>query len=256
MYIDPTVTAANVSDWTALGIKLPADLTKLIDAYEALRYVEVGHQPVIDVTKLKASNAAAEVDKIAGELSLNEQREEAKRRLLATLANKIVREAGDAVPDLVEQLTPGFETEAAKFAEAVAKLPQELSPETIVASADPSVLTAFGDAKQAASHLAAVDAWVAGLSQLPQFAGVESQPVLRVLAPDTHSRLHTLLTARNGVNHDELVRQINPVFLKAARLGISFEIHTPREADQLRQRLEASKPLTAGQRLIGMNSRR
>ena len=251
MFIDPTVTAANVADWTALGIKLPKTLADQITAYEALRYVEVGHQPVINVDKIKAATVAAEVDKIAGELSLNEQREEAKRRLLATLANKIVREAGDAVPDLVEQLTPGFETEAAKFAEAVAKLPQELTSETIVSSADPSVLTAFGDAKQAASHLAAVEAWVAGLAQLPQFAGVESHPVLRVIAPDTHSRLYTLLTARDEVRHDDLVRQLNPVFLAAARIGIKFEIHTPREADQLRQRLEAMKPLTPAQRFVG-----
>ncbi|KAF0964649.1 hypothetical protein [Rhodococcus sp. T7] len=241
---DTNATVNNISNWANLEVKLPADLAKSLEAYEALRYVETGHEPVIDPTKLKASNVAVEVDKVAGELSVNAQREEAKRRLLAALGGKILREAGAAVPDLVEQLTPEFNTQAAKFKAAVAKLPYELTSEAIVASANPEVLAALGDAKQAGAYLRAVDQWVAGLTQLPAFAGVDvdAQPVLRILAPSTYKSLVNLLTAHNQPGKDELVVQVGAAYLAAARAGVEFRIADPREAAQLREKLEASRP--------------
>ncbi|MCA1007016.1 hypothetical protein LCL87_14925 [Rhodococcus hoagii] len=251
--IDANVTVNQVSNWEAgLSVKLPKPLSGLLATRDALTHVETGHEPVIDLDRLKPANVADEVEAVARELSVKEHRFEAKRRILNRLNRRILHEAGTAVPGIIGQLTPGFEAQAAKYTAAVAKLPRELNSDSIVRSGDPAILAAFGEATEAAKFIAKVDAWAGSLSQFPAYAGHEAEPALRVLTPDSYGHLRALLTAHNGAGTaDPLVRQIGPLYFAAAHRSTKFQINTPVEAATLRAKLEASKPVTAVQKFHG-----
>ncbi|BCN45257.1 hypothetical protein [Prescottella equi] len=255
MFIDINVTVDKIATWQdALGVKLPKPLTDLLAVRDELAYVETSHEPVIDVSRVKPANVADEVEAVARELAVKAERFEARSRLLSALNRKILHAATAAVPDVIEQLTPVFGQAAHTYADAVAKLPEELSSDSLVV-AGPDALAAFGAAVEAAKHLAAVDQWLAGLSQLPGYAA-EAHPALRVCAPSDYQQMHTLLTAHNAAGTvDPLVREVGPVYLAAARAGAGFEILTPAESVELRRELEASKPESPAQKFLGIGRR-
>lgn len=59
--------------------------------------------------------------------------------------------------------------------------------------------------------------------------------VLRILRPESHLELTKLDAAHPITNVDRTRVELNPVFLTAAQLGVEFEIHTLREAADLRK---------------------
>ncbi|NKS80612.1 hypothetical protein GS530_05960 [Rhodococcus hoagii] len=256
MLIDPSITVAKISNWEAdLGVKLPKPLASLLATREALAHVETEHEPVIDLERLKPANAADEVEAVARELSLKDQRFEAKRRIIAAINRRILHAAADAVPEIIDQLRDPFAASGSAYADAVAKLPADLNSDSIVRSGDPATLAAFGTAVEAAQHLAVVDGWLAGLSHLPGHAA-QAHPALRVTAPADYQQMHALLTAHNNAgNADPLVREVGPVYLAAVRAGAGFEILTPAESVELRQELEAAKPVSPAQKFLGIGRR-
>lgn len=54
-------TAHNVSRWTDLGINLPKELASAVEVFEALRWVETGHEVELDLTGVTAANAETKV---------------------------------------------------------------------------------------------------------------------------------------------------------------------------------------------------
>ncbi|GCE42762.1 hypothetical protein Rhow_006891 [Rhodococcus wratislaviensis] len=247
---------SRIANWTStLDVKLPKSLDDALAAYDALRYVETGHEPVIDPSKLKAAGVAAEVERVAKELSVNAQLEEAQRRVAGRLESRIIHEAAAAVPSVLGQLTERFDAEAARYVDAAVKLPLDLTSESVVETRDAEVLKALGIATEAAGFIEKVDNWLESLGELPGF-GSSYEPVLRVTAPSDHASMWALKEAHQARHTaDTLLQSVGPVYFCAARNGVAFKMLTPDEANDLLRDLEATKPETPAQKFLGTGRR-
>ncbi|MHC6213872.1 hypothetical protein [Rhodococcus ruber] len=234
---DITTTANNVETWTALGVDLPKDLTTALTTLDAVRWVEAP-APMVDPSKITAKNADTVVQAVTDDLVRQEKHAQAKRLVTDRVAREVLRTAGAAVPSVIDQLTPRFDAAVATFKAAVDKLPEELTADGLV-KAGPDALKAYGDAKEAAGVIARIDSWLAGLVQLPAYGGRRPHAALRVFAPEDPAQLRVLVDAASATKVDALVRDLDPVLLAGVRAGITTELHTPIEADQLQQEIQA-----------------
>ncbi|WP_054247567.1 hypothetical protein [Rhodococcus opacus] len=212
---------SRIANWAStLDVTLPKTLDDALAAYEALRYVETGHEPVIGTDKLKAAGVAAEVERVAKELSVNAHLEEAQRRVAGQLESRIIREAAAAAPSVLDQISERFDAEAARYVAAAVKLPLDLTSGSVVETRDAEVLAALGEATEAAAFIEKVDAWLESLGELPGY-GSNYEPVLRVTAPDDYKPLYALREAhRNRHTADTLLQSVGPVYFAAARNGV------------------------------------
>ena len=153
------------------------------------------------------------------------------------LARNILHAAGAAVPEVIEKVRPAFERAVSEYAEAVEALPEKISSSALV-DAGPEALGAYQTALGAVAVINRVDAWLAGLAQLPAYAGRDNEPALRVLKPANRAEFQTLVNAA-GNNVDPYHQRLNSLYIAAVREGIEFAIHTPIETAEIRQRIEA-----------------
>lgn len=229
------LVAARVSNnWTNLGVKLPKGLSSAIDVFEAVRYVETGHEPVFDIDSLTTANAEAKIRELALEVAVKNSLQRAKDVAKDAAEFALVNAAGAAVPEIIEQVTPVFDRHAEAYVTAVSKLPNELTADTLI-SAGPEAVQAYQDAKIEAGYLEGVSTWLATLHELPAYASA-ADPCLRILRPTSIIELSKIEGARHSAN--QAVTAISPHLLKAAQLGVEFGINTPREAAMIRQRIE------------------
>ncbi|WP_238391011.1 MULTISPECIES: hypothetical protein [unclassified Mycolicibacterium] len=221
---------------------MPADLTKSLAIFDALRWVEVGHAVEFDLADITAANAEEKVVEFAGRLvpalpgTGNLGRtplEEAKQQMLSEAARVVVGQAAAAVPAIIEQLTPEFSEHAAAYVAAVDLLPEALNSDALV-KAGATAVQAYATAQHEAAYLDKVSSWVAGTRDLPGFAGLDAEPVLRVLRPSGPDQLAKLDAAHHTYNVDQTLQAVNEVFFAAAREGIEFGINTLREAAEIR----------------------
>jgi hypothetical protein len=242
---DSTSIASQVSRWTGLGVKLPQELSDAIAVFESLVYTEVGYQPVFDIAEVTAVNAEEKIKAFAEQLALADVPggglsvlEKAKSHAVDVAARRVNALARDAIPEVIEQLTPEFDQHAEAYTEAVSKLPEDLTAETLVA-AGPDAVAAYGQAQQEAQHLAKFDAWVFQTGQLSGVLQREAEAVLRILRPSTALELVKLDGAAHKQADPSLVA-LNPVFYTAARRGVAFGINTLQEAAGIRSHLESA----------------
>lgn len=228
-----------INNWTALGVKLPAELVKAIDVYEAIRYATVEHPPVFDLAGVNEKNAEDRINTLADELARAAVVGDAKRHALAAASQEVTRQAGAAVPAVITELTPAFERSVSSFTEAVNGLPDDLTSDQLVA-AGAATVSLYLAAKEAAAHIAVVDGWLASLVDLPYYAGLPQEPCLRVTSPLNRDELLVLLNAHQANNVDPLVRDLNPVYVAAAKNGIAFKISDPREQAARREQIESA----------------
>lgn len=239
----PSTIAESVSRWTALGITFDKPLTQAIELYETLRYIELEHQPIVSLDGLTAKNAEDRIHDLARQLAVSAAHsggprsplQEAKAKYVEASARAVNRLAVQAIPDAVDQLTPGFIEHADAYADAVRRLPEELTSDSLV-SAGAGAVEALGIAQQEAAHLRTIDGWIANTAFLSGTAPTEV--VLRLVRPDSALELVKLDAAREKPANP-MVRDLNPVWLAAARLGVRFGINTPREAVELRRSLQS-----------------
>jgi hypothetical protein len=250
MYGDITSTADTVTNWTSLGVKLPDDLAKAVELYEAIRYTEVGYVPTFDIEKLTPKNAEAEIRKLAGQLVLADPQhdasgnlsilEKAKRQVLDAAARQVVGLGRHAIPDVIEQLTPEFDRQAVAYAEAIRSLPEKITSDTLITAGAP-VVSAWRAAQDAASYLDRISGWVASTGPITGVLAKQMESVIRILRPETAVQLGRLDTASHS-QPDKALAVLKPVYVTAVRLGIPFGINTLREAAQLRTELETVRP--------------
>lgn len=259
---EQTAIADNVTRWTALGIKLPKDLARAIEVFEAVRYTEVGYAPVFNIENLTPANAEEMIRELAEHLALSAGQdngaglsalERAKKQAVDAAARKVNNLARAAVSDVIEQLTPEFDKHAAAYVEAVAKLPgvpiqgtsmtssYAITADTLV-SAGAEAVTAYGDAQREAQYLNRISSWVFETSYLSGVIPKDAELVLRLLRPSTALELIKLDEAAYK-QADSTLAAINPVLFTAARLGVKFGINTLREAAEIRSDL-AIRPQT------------
>jgi hypothetical protein len=193
------------------------------------------------------NNAEAKIRELADELVLLEvpggglsTLQKAKMQALEAAA-RVVRNWGvHAIPDIIRQLTPEFDEHVEAYTEAFAKLPEDITAETLV-SAGADAVTAFGDAQREVGYLNKIDGWSAQTATLLGITPKEQEVVIRILQPESMPQLAQLDAAR-ARQADPALQLINPVFYTAARDGIPFGINSARQAAALRTRLE-SPPL-------------
>ncbi|MBF6425589.1 hypothetical protein GV791_04250 [Nocardia cyriacigeorgica] len=243
---DHVHAADNVTRWTGLGVKLPKQLTEAIKTFEAIRYTEIGHAPGLDITKVTPDNAEAKIRELADQLTLSMNLvpvvgangvsvlEEAKRRYTDAAARSVLGEAGAAVPGIIELLSPEFDKHSAAYADAVAKLPTDLTADSLVRAGGDAVI-AYAEAQREASYLNGVSNWVAETRLLPGHSGAP-EPALRILRPTSVVQL-TKLDEATWKQANQTVRAIDPVLYAAVREGVQFGINTSREASQIRSSL-------------------
>jgi hypothetical protein len=236
-----------ITNWPgSLGVKLPKALADKIEVFDAVRYVETAHAVIVDTSSVTTKNADDAVAEPASRL-LPAQSEpgkrsaldEAKSAILNQLGVEILREASQALPDVIEQLRPGFELAVSSFTEAVQNLPEKLTSEALVA-AGPSAVNEYQNARDAASIIASLDSWLAELINLPAYAGLQTSPALRVLSPANQGELAKLRAAHDSRNADPLETELGKLYLCAAREGIEFGLNTPAESAQIRQTIEST----------------
>jgi hypothetical protein len=165
--------------------------------------------------------------------------DQAKDGILNRLGFEILSAAAEALPEVIEQLRPGFERAVSSFVDAVNNLPEKLSSEALVA-AGPSVLSEYQNAREAASVIASMDSWLAGLITLPAYAGLQTSPALRVLSPSNRGELAKLRAAHESRNADPLEMELGKLYLAAAREGIAFSLNTPVDSARIRDDIESS----------------
>lgn len=210
---EQTAIADEVTYWP---IKLPEELRAAIDVFETIKYTEVGYTPVFDIDSVTTKNAEAKIRAYAQQLTVSgipggglSLLQKAKDEALDQAARVVVNHARIAIPDAIEQLTPGFEEAAEAYIEAVSKLPDPLDSDNLVA-AGVEALAAYTDARAHARRLDTVENWVISaakvLGMLPQSVPTE----LRVLRPSSPGDLAALEAAHLTFANPTL-RELDPV---------------------------------------------
>jgi hypothetical protein len=238
---DPRSIANNVTRWTGLGVKLPKELAGAVELFETLTYTEVSYPAAFDIDGVTANNAEQKIREFADQLVMAETNgglsplEKAKKVAVDAAARRVNSQARLAIPDLIEQLTPGFDELAQAYVEAVSKLPEDLTADALV-SAGAEAVTAYGDAQREARYLGGISSWVFETSYLSGVISRDVETVLRILRPATALDLIKLDDAAHKPANPVLAA-INPVFFAAARLGVEFGIGTLLDAAELRTKL-------------------
>jgi hypothetical protein len=235
--------AERVSSWTGLGVELLKELTDAIAVYEALKYTEVGRVPVFDIEAVTPKNAEAAIRELADQLALSEVPggglsvlEKAKRQALDAAARAVRSRGTHSISDVIRQLTPEFDKHVELYTEAVAKLPEDITADSLI-SAGADAVAAFGDAQREARYLNRIDSWVAQTGDLVGIAPKFQETVIRILQPESITQLAKLDAAQTRLANPPL-GSIDPVFYTAVREGIPFGINSSRQASALRTRLE------------------
>lgn len=252
---DSISTADAVSRWNGMGVKLPKELSTAVETFEAIRWIETGHAVQFDLADITAANAEEKLVDFAnrlvpalkvGDHFSRTPLEEAKHRMLDAAAHDVLGKASAAVPGVIEQLTPDFDTHAAAYVSAVGNLPEKIDDHSLL-QAGPTVVQAYHTAKAEAVYLGKVSSWVAGTRDLPGFAGSDVDVALRILRPADAMQL-AKLDAVLHANVGQTLGALNKVFYTAAREGIQFGINTLRDCAELRQSL-AITPQKASSRV-------
>jgi hypothetical protein len=105
----------------------------------------------------------------------------AKATAVDLAARAVLQQAGAAVEEVIDQLSPAFDKHAAAYIEAVAKLPADVDDRTLV-NAGPQAVASFATAQGHAGYLGAVSSWVANTRNLPGHAH-QPDAVTRILRP-------------------------------------------------------------------------
>lgn len=242
------LTVRNTFDaWKAAGVKLSKELVRLDAEIDALGFIDT-RPPALPDVEITAANAEQVVRDRAQQLlptisvDARSAMDRARKEIETDRVRRALHALAAAAPDAIEQLAPEFDAAAARYADAVYRLPVAVTTEQIVNGGDADVLGALNDAKKAAADLAVFDAFVTGLSDLPG-VGRMAQPPVRLIRPTTPKVFFRMSDAhqKGGRLVSDVERQLNPLWLTAARDGVEFRLQTPRESRELVDALEAER---------------
>jgi len=238
------LTARTIHDWAAI-LKLPKPVADAAEIWAESDYV-MPPSAVFNTTGLTRETVAAAVEDYAKTRAAAAVFEDAKQQAREQLATVLAYAAADAVPDLLEQWRPEFDTATATYVEAVAKLPERFTGDDIAAEPE-GVQAAYRAAVEAASVIRKIDAWLGSLGDLPRHGSYNPDRECRVLAPRDRAELTTLMTAPTNPKLSKSEERLHGLYLVAARSGVAFEMHTPAEASALRAAID-SQPVIQQQR--------
>lgn len=239
---EPIALAEQVSQWPNLGVKLPEELSKSIEIFEVIRWVEVGHQPRFDLDEITLDNAEAKIHALAQAVALSVGQgpngaagsvlSMAKGQVLNAAAARVLACARGAVPYLIEQLSQEFDQAAAAYADAVKQLPARITSDGLLAAGS-DVVTAYSQARDATPYLQSVSAWVASTAGV---FGVAPETTIRILRPTSGVELVKLDEAAR-VSANNALAAIDPVLFTAAKLDVEFAVNSMAECAAIRRSL-------------------
>ena len=229
------LTARDITDWTAIQLKLPKPLADAIAIYEESDYVM---PPVakFDTTGLTRETVAAAVEDYAQRMAAVAGFDDAKRLAREQLAVDLLYAATEAVPELMDQLRPEFDKAVTTYVEAVAQLPEKFTGDDVADAPEP-VQAAYRAAVEADSVIRKVDSWLGSLGDLPRHGSYNPDRECRVLAPKDRNELTALMTNPKLSRSEE---KLHGLFLVAARAGVEFKMSTPAEASAIRAAIDAT----------------
>jgi hypothetical protein len=242
-----------------MGITISNELSAAIDLFDALKHVEVGRRPVLSLEGVTPETAEEKVREFARQLEPTAfadygdgirltTLERSKKRCVEAAAYEVLLLATAEVPSAIEQLTPQFNEVVDAYAEAVRKLPHNLTDKTLLIAGSEAV-AAWSVAQSLAAQLDSFDRWSASLSDLKGVGGGSAAFNLRILRPKTKTQLGKLDGAKiDSQQADSTQSAVGHVWRAAVREGIEFGLNTPKEAAEIRKRLESqpeSKPRAA-----------
>jgi hypothetical protein len=233
--------AAQVRNW-ANYLKLPKELQRQLDLFDAVESIRP-YRPDFDYEGLTPQNAPERIRELAVETALMTAPAaggvspigQAKNAVLGSISSRLILAAREAAPDLAGQLRKQFGMSAEAYTEAVRALPHEITAESLL-NAGPEAAVAFQRARNAMGYLSQAETW---LVQVAGVFGMRADNTIRIIRPATLGELGLLdrVLAENVNSTNRALRDLNPVYLAAARAGIGFDIVLPREAADLRRAL-------------------
>ncbi len=251
---DPKQAADTVGRWSTLGVDLPKPLTKAVETFELLRYVEVAHQPAVVLDGITSKNAEQRVMELAQRIAVapvDQGRpgsgqgwapvEQAKTLMVDSAASEVCRLARAAVPSIIEQLEPSFREHVDNYAGAAKQLPRSMDADALLKSGH-GVIAAYETATQEAAALGSYEAWLASTAALDGGTGLVEE-VLGILRPETTEQLLQLdRAAHKAKDAEAALIAVGPVYLAAVHAGVEFVLQQPARARSLRNRLTTVRP--------------
>jgi hypothetical protein len=203
---------------------LPKALLTAIAVFEASEVVQEPY-PLIpdDITEKNVEQVMLDVTET---LVLADRWWDARNRVKDQLAQRVLTEAADAVPAIIERLRPQFDSAATEYKAAVADLPDDTTPAGLVHA--PNAATGIESYRRVLDLEAQLGRFHAFCNTLQNVPGHSTrlEPIAYLLRPTTRNELQALIDASATRERDGL----SPVYLKAVELGIEFQLNTPAEA--------------------------
>ena len=229
MQFDQSFVAKTIAaDWPRMVGDLPKPLTDAIAVYEEAQWIEEPH-PVVP-TNLTAKNVGQAMADATQAFILRDRWFEGRNLVLDSLARNVLALAADAVPALIEKLTPEFDAAVAEYQAAVGLLPDDHSPAALI-HAGGGAVDAYHRATEAEANLTRFQAWLNTLYGVPGH-GYRREAVLLLLRPTTRAELQALLDSTGRGD-------LNATYLKAVELGIEWGLNTPAEAVAIAEEINA-----------------
>jgi hypothetical protein len=230
---EPTVVAKHISDtW---GGNLPDDLATALQALDESQWVDPPAE-VFNVEGCTRENVHIRIAEHAQQIAINESFAKARSAARRALAQRVNALAAEAAPQKLEELRPQFDQASADYIAAVYILGEGRVTGDAIADASPEVQDAYRTATEMAAVIGGIDSWVAGLTNLPGVGSMNHDNVCRVLSPKDRNELSELMGAKSDQPAE---KKLDPMLLKAARLGVTFELKTPAEATALRRQIDS-----------------
>jgi hypothetical protein len=243
---EPTTTAKNISDtWRG---NLPDQLTEAIQAFDESDYVDPPAQS-FTTAGVTRENIAARIEAHAGQIAAAEAFGKAKSEARRALAQRVITLAAEAAPQKLEELRPQFDKAAADYVAAIYLLPEGRITGDLIAAASPEVQAANRTAVEAAAVIDGIAGWTAALTNLPGVGSMSHDNVCRVLSPKDRNELAELMGAKSDQPAE---KRLNPMLLKAARIGVTFELKTPADATALRKAIDSTPVVRKATKFVSL----
>lgn len=233
-----STTAIEIYDtWQALGVTMPADVEKAVSSLGSINsaFPPAGAIPNIEITDGNVQDILTEyaLAQVVATKPPNGWAPftDARTVFSKRYNDKAVRALADSVGDAVEQVKPAFAKAASAYLDAVARVPEGITHDRIIASGDTEALTALKQAEEAAAALLQFEAFVDRLGDLPATPATDRDFLL--IAPQTEAELQAVAEIDYAAFTEE-EKALELRWLIAARNGIAFELLTPQEAEARR----------------------
>lgn len=189
---DITFVADSVNAWTNQVGELPKPLADALAVADQSQWVQSTFT-YPDIDKLTVKNLEGAVNAYAAELAAKEAFNQAHREIKVSLAQKVVRLAGEYAPTLRDSNVERFNTIVGRYVEALKALPDDCSPSSLVANGGGAV-EAFNEAVQLEAELNGFHNWLQSLTNFPKYAA--SGNALTIVAPKDRAAYQDFVNAK------------------------------------------------------------